>query len=372
VIDAHLKAGRHDSVITICRRALEQDSTRIVLYNLMASAHAAKGEHPDAIATLQRALQLSPEFAVGWTNLGNLLSSLGRHAEALPSLARAAELDPGDVSLLRRLARSHLEMEQHDEALGVARQALEALPGSAVLIGYVGLAEEGRGNDEEALSAYLQAGALDPGYVEVQFRASEVARRLGRTAVADSCRAQHLHLRQLGHEDEESRTLARRLRAGVESAPDEAIAHARLGGFYLFHDYLPESLALFERATELDGSARLRNEIAGLLGKKGHAEEALAYYRRCLDVDPEFTAALVNAGNLLSSLGRASEALPLLERAVTLLPDNAKVHFFLGLTHRGLGDVGKARASLERALELSGDADEGFREQVQTTLSTME
>ncbi|MFP6645341.1 MAG: hypothetical protein VCF24_17540, partial [Candidatus Latescibacterota bacterium] len=52
-IDAHMEAGRLDSVITVCRIGLQQDSTRIVLYNLMASAYASQDRYGLATEALQ-------------------------------------------------------------------------------------------------------------------------------------------------------------------------------------------------------------------------------------------------------------------------------------------------------------------------------
>ena len=44
-IDAHMHAGRLDSVVIVCQLGLEGDSTRILLYNLMASAYATQGRY---------------------------------------------------------------------------------------------------------------------------------------------------------------------------------------------------------------------------------------------------------------------------------------------------------------------------------------
>ena len=89
-IDAHMTAGRLDSVIIVSKLGIEGDSTRIVLYNLMASAYAGQGLYGAAAEALETAVRLAPDFTIGWVNLGGLYARLGRHEEALPYLQRAA------------------------------------------------------------------------------------------------------------------------------------------------------------------------------------------------------------------------------------------------------------------------------------------
>ena len=206
-IDAHMKAGRLDPVVIVCKLGLEGDSTRILLYNLMASAYATQGRYGPATEAWQTAVRLAPEFTVGWVNLGGIHTKLGKYDEAVLYLQQAARLDSNHSAVRRRLREVYLHTGRYDRAAAEIRAALSFLPGDATLTFYLGKAMEGLGQKESALTFFLHAGKLDPGYAEAQYRAAAVARQLGRTV---------------------------------------------LGGFYLYHGYQPEALALFNRAVVLE------------------------------------------------------------------------------------------------------------------------
>ncbi|HJP29693.1 MAG: tetratricopeptide repeat protein [Candidatus Latescibacteria bacterium] len=367
-IDAHMKAGRLDSVITVCQLALQQDSTRIVLYNLMASAYASQGRDAMAIDALERAVRLSPQFTAGWVNLGGIHSRHGRFSAAVPFLERAAKLDPASAAARRRLGHAYLQLGQTEQALASIDAAMDLLPEDATLNFLRG---EALGRGEEALASFLRAGALDPGYLVTHERAATLARRLGHSALADSCLALHGHLLALAAGDTVAATTRKRLRGAITNAPEDAITHARLGGFYLYYDYMPEALALMGRAASLEQTdASLLNELGGLLSKKGRPE-ALDYYRRALEVRPDFGPALINAGGVLNAMDRHQEALSYFKRAVALAPQDGGARFYLAVTHLSLDQRDEAHRLLSEARELVAD-DEDLRQQIEAALATID
>jgi tetratricopeptide (TPR) repeat protein len=116
-IDAHMEAGRLDSVILICQLGLAGDSTRIVLYNLMAGAYASQGRYELATESLQTAVRLAPEFTAGWVNLAGIHTRFGQVAEAIPYLERAAQLDSNSSAAHRRLGEVYLKSGQYARAI---------------------------------------------------------------------------------------------------------------------------------------------------------------------------------------------------------------------------------------------------------------
>ncbi|MEE2832597.1 uncharacterized protein METZ01_LOCUS217525 [marine metagenome] len=371
-IDAHMQAGRLDSVITVCRIALQQDSTRIVLYNLMASAYASQERYSLAAEALQTAVRLAPEFVAGWVNLGGMHTRLGQFAEALPFLQRAAILDSNNAAARRRLGEAYLRTARPRLAAGEIRAAMHLLPDDATLSFHLGTAQQDMGESEGALLSFLRAGELDPGYVEAHHRAATLARQLQRPTVADSCFSLKGHLLEVAGGDTLAIDAMQRLRSVLTNTPEAALNHARLGGFFLFHDYLPQALSLFERAAYLEpDNAWVLNEFGGLLSRRGYGDQALGYYERALHVEPDFAEAMINRGGILNALGRHQEALPHFERAMALSPRNAGVHFFLGITHMSLGRRQEARRILVEASDLVSD-DEALRQQIEAALRTFD
>ena len=65
-------------------------------------------------------------------------------------------------------------------------------------------------------------------------------------------------------------------------------------------------------------------------GDPGHFDEALAGYRRALEIDPDLVPALINLANIHYSRNEIAEAQALYERAIALEPEVFEAHFNLG------------------------------------------
>ena len=63
---------------------------------------------------------------------------------------------------------------------------------------------------------------------------------------------------------------------------------------------------------------------------QGKLDEAVACYRRALELKPDYAAAHNNLGNALQAQGKLDEAVACYRRAVELKPDYAEAHCNLG------------------------------------------
>ncbi len=109
------------------------------------------------------------------------------------------------------------------------------------------------------------------------------------------------------------------------------------------------------------GSARANNNYAKALAEGKNPGEALAYCRRAIDLDPEFSAAYNNCGYTLSKLGRFGEALPYFDKALGLRGHGMEIV----LCNRGyalycFGRLGEALADCEAALKIRPDYEEAL------------
>ncbi len=84
-------------------------------------------------------------------------------------------------------------------------------------------------------------------------------------------------------------------------------------------------------------------------------DEAIACYRRALELKPDHIEALNNLGNALKAGGKLGEAIACYRRALELKPDFADAHNNLGNALRDGGDLDEALACYRRALELKPD-----------------
>ncbi len=87
-------------------------------------------------------------------------------------------------------------------------------------------------------------------------------------------------------------------------------------------------------------------------GSEEGVREAMAAYRRALELDPDLPDAWLNLGRLLHEHGELAEAERSYRRAVALQPDEPTAAYNLGVVLQDLGRRAEAAAAYERTLEL--------------------
>jgi hypothetical protein len=103
---------------------------------------------------------------------------------------------------------------------------------------------------------------------------------------------------------------------------------------------LEEALLDSQRACALDpGDAGACNGVGDILARlPDRQEEALQWFNRALELQPDFIQALTNKALVLGQLHRSEEAIASYRRLRSLDPDNAEVDISLGQLHLLLGD----------------------------------
>ncbi len=88
----------------------------------------------------------------------------------------------------------------------------------------------------------------------------------------------------------------------------------------------------------------------------GRQDEAIAAYHKAIELDPKYTAAYNNLGNVYRDLGRQDEAIVAYHKAIELDPKYASPHNNLGYLLLKEGQLQQAQAHLEQAISLNADA----------------
>lgn len=97
----------------------------------------------------------------------------------------------------------------------------------------------------------------------------------------------------------------------------------------------------------------LLGNYANLLGRLRRYEEAIALYRRALELAPSHAEAWTNLGLTLLEIGDAAGARAALERAVAQRPQSSPAWAALGRALRAVRDLEGAATALRRAVELA-------------------
>ncbi len=117
------------------------------------------------------------------------------------------------------------------------------------------------------------------------------------------------------------------------------------------HDTAVEYLNLAIKADSFH--APLPADLAEIYRSMGKIPEAIASYRKSIDLNAEVPEAQNGLGTLLETVGDLDGAIECFETAVDLNPRYAEAHANLGRVLEAQGDFVSARAALEKTLELS-------------------
>jgi Tfp pilus assembly protein PilF len=136
------------------------------------------------------------------------------------------------------------------------------------------------------------------------------------------------------------------------------LAHNNLGVALAETGRVEEALAHYRKALELSSRyPDAHNNLGEALAGKGRLDEAIAHFEKALQIDPSHAGAHANLGAVLARAGRVDQAIPHLERAIEIKPDDIGAHKNLGLALAGKGRFEEATRCWEEAVRLSGGRD---------------
>lgn len=113
-----------------------------------------------------------------------------------------------------------------------------------------------------------------------------------------------------------------------------------------------EADELRERLCEDAADTEALSELGDALDDIGLVDEAVAIWRRLVEVDPTHSTGWFNLGVAAKDEGRHGEAIALFDRAIEHDPGNPSALHCRGHMYQEIGDAELGRADLERAIAL--------------------
>ena len=140
--------------------------------------------------------------------------------------------------------------------------------------------------------------------------------------------------------------------------PDTWQAQNHMGALLYAQKRMDEAMAHFRRGVELKPyNCEVHNNYALTLAAKNRMEEALVHYKKAVELK-EDAQILSNYGHALMSVRRYAEAAEQLKKSVTVKPDNPMIWLSLGNCYLLLERPEEAIAAYGEALKLNP----GYRE----------
>ncbi len=110
---------------------------------------------------------------------------------------------------------------------------------------------------------------------------------------------------------------------------------------------------LLQLVAQTPGSAEAHQRLGKVLQLQGRLDEAEACFRRALELDPDYVAALIGLGNIEAARHEFQSALKRFETAIEIEPHDAEAHFACAALLETMGRTDEALAAYFRALEFN-------------------
>ncbi len=270
-----------------------------------------------------------------WPTIDDAESRAIACSRALQSKA----LSPDGVALARlargaaryALGEKLIASEDYREALRHYDGAIDPRNPDALALYHRGVAHDGLGNTDRALSDLNEAIRLDSAKALPYFERGELLARRSRAfarAIDDFNRALEL---QPGN---------------VDALMARGAAYSELG-------QQARAIADLDRAVQLaPGSSEAHHSRAVAFGRVGDSKRALEDYDAALKLNAGNVGALVDRAGLQASLKNYELAIQDLDAAISISADGAAAHYNRGFAHFARGDYDKAITDYSMAIAL--------------------
>lgn len=145
---------------------------------------------------------------------------------------------------------------------------------------------------------------------------------------------------------------------------DSAIALHQQGCIAQGQGKLEEAIAFYRRSLSVNPNfVESYNNLAVALWNQGAYDEAIATYQQAITIKPDYADAYSNLGVALMSCDRKDEAIAAYRQAIALKPDYAEAYNNLGSVLRSTGALDEAIAAYEKALTIDPKCAEAYNNQ---------
>jgi tetratricopeptide (TPR) repeat protein len=286
----------------------------------------------EAIALYREGVRLRPSWSEGWWSLASLLYDQDRFAEAQEAFSRFIKLKPEAGPAYAFLALCEYETRNYDRSLQHFQAwGRHGSPGNDALLDVAGY-------------HWALLMTRDAEFAQALYLLAAKANKLGATPLLTE--AMGLASLRMANLPED-----------YPPAKRELVWLAGKAAIYSARDDFPRSEEYATRLAQRYGAEANVNYFLGtLLGFQRKFPEAVAEYKRELQISPDHVPAMIELAVAQIELSEPAGAVPLAEKAVALEPKNARAYFALGKALLMLDHAAESAHELEIAKQLAPES----------------
>lgn len=100
-------------------------------------------------------------------------------------------------------------------------------------------------------------------------------------------------------------------------------------------------------------SPMAHNESGLFYQQKGEVNKAITFFKKAIELDPNWINAYNNLGNIYSDVGKKEEAIALYKKVIEINPYDRDAYYNLGITYNDMGQTEEAIVYFKKAIEIN-------------------
>ena len=292
-----------------------------------ACAYEYKNDYNTAIRIIQQALDLTGEDAMLYTKIAGLYSDIGNYPESLSAYKKAIKLRPNDAFIYISMGNILQTIGDYENAYNSFKQAQTIYP--EYKYNYLNIAniEYFRKNYPNAIENYNAFLSVYPDHMEAGENLANVY--------------------MLSSQPEK----ACEIYSNIYKKYPSAFTEYEKYGMALFDtkQYQVSAEILEKALNGNEDSENINARLALCYQQLGDNENALKYYERTFELNPDLASLRFDYANLLGNLGRNEEAIEQYKKYLASYPEDAEAYRNLGLVYKKTGNSDLALFNFEKS-----------------------
>ena len=264
-------------------------------YSNLGNVYADLRQFAKAKAAYQNALRMEPTLAAVYGNLGNMYRAQQNPEQAIFQYQKGLRIDPKNADIYLHMASLFFDLKRYPQAIENYHKVLEIAPQRLEALNNLGSIYHQQGNAEQAISYYEQALAVSPDFVAALFNLANLKREQrdleGAKALYEQVRTHHPHL--------------------IE-------ASLQLAQILDFEGHVDAAEALYKEVLEKQPQEGIYLLLADRAGQNNRLTEALDYFQKAHQLNPNNPDTCYNMGTLFKQQGDTQQAAYFLNQALQL------------------------------------------------------
>jgi tetratricopeptide (TPR) repeat protein len=269
---------------------VERLGSWLLLVVLLAGSGAYAADHSSEAELRQQLDRASAAF------------EQGRYEEARKAYQQATEKDPGNVRAWTGLGWSLWKLGQRDRAMKIWTDLLKVSPNEPKILIAIAQGNEENGNLNEALASYDRVIKQGAELKEAHLGRARVLERMGNPAAAEAD-----------------------LQDVLRRNPGEISAKFALARVYKATNRPADAERLLKELTAISPQPKYLRMLGDGMMELGRYDEAAAYYRRSLAMDPDQRGIVLGLARTYARAYRYAEAVDVLKPYLDRHPDDVQI-----------------------------------------------